>query len=92
MNAYRDIMHWKLGDVITEHQFVWLREIVFLSALEEVTGSGEPTSGNAGRRPLPEAFELLHHVFGMSPQQFAERLASFERHRASKNEGKQDGR
>ncbi|TNJ65795.1 hypothetical protein FE784_12810 [Paenibacillus hemerocallicola] len=84
MNIYSEIMNRKFGEVITEEQFTWLNEIVFLSALEEVLSSSEPARQIEGAGPYPEQFELLNKVFGMKPVEFDERIQSFERHRKRK--------
>ncbi|MEF3305863.1 hypothetical protein [Paenibacillus sp. GYB003] len=80
MNNYQELMSLKFGEVVTEEQFKWLHEIVFLSALQEVLSSSELAHRKEGEGPYPEQFELLNQVFGMSPQQFEARLESFDQH------------
>ncbi len=80
MNNYQEMKKLKFGEVVTEEQFKWLNEIVFLSALEETWSSGEVAHRKEGEGPYSEQFELLNQIFGMSPQEFEERLESFKQH------------
>ncbi|WP_025850451.1 hypothetical protein [Paenibacillus ehimensis] len=80
MRNYQELMNRRFGEVVTEEQFKWLHEIVFLSALEEVLSSSELARHKEGEAPYPEQFELLNKVFGMSPEEFEERLESFAQH------------
>ncbi len=80
MRNYQELMNLKFGEVLTEEQFKWLQEIVFLSALEEVLSSSELAHRKEGDGPYPEQFELLNKIFGMSFKEFEERLESFDHH------------
>lgn len=86
MNNYQERMNLKFGEVVTEQQFEWLNEIVFQSALEQVLGSSELAHRKEGVGPYPEQFELLNKVFGMSQQQFDERIEAFKQYRKNKGE------
>lgn len=80
MKDYQELRHLKFGDLITEEQYKWLHEIVFLSALEEVVGTSGLAHRKPGEGPYPEQFALLNQVFGMSANEFEARLKSFDRH------------
>ncbi|MBP1990810.1 hypothetical protein [Paenibacillus eucommiae] len=86
MNFYTEIMNRKFSDVITQEQFAWLNEIVFLSALEEVWGSIDLAHRVEGGGPYPEQFDLLNKIFGMSHKEFDERIEAFGQHRKKKKE------
>lgn len=61
MSNYQEWMNLKFGEVVTEEQFKWLQEIVFLSALEKVLSSNELAHRKEGEGPYPEQFELGEH-------------------------------
>lgn len=84
MNDYTEIMNRRFSDVITQEQFAWLNEIVFLSALEEVWGSIYLAHRVEGEGPYPEQFDLLNKIFGMSHKEFDERIEAFGQHRKKK--------
>ncbi|PYI53953.1 hypothetical protein [Paenibacillus flagellatus] len=80
MKNYQELMNLKFGEVVTEEQFEWLHEIVFLSVLEEVLSSSGWAHRKEGEGPYPERFGLLNRIFGTSPKEFEERLESFAQH------------
>lgn len=86
MNLFREKMNQPFGEVVTEKQFNWLQEIVFLSALEEVLQTSLLAHRNPGEGPYPEQFTLFQQIFGMSPKEFDKRLESFKQHNQRKGE------
>jgi hypothetical protein len=76
-------MNKKLIEVMTEEQYVSLREMVFLSLLHEVMLS-QSSSPNENESPISEQTQLLTSVFGMSQAAIDERVRKFMEYRSKK--------